>query len=162
MADHTTHVPVTPLVKSGEWSRCSIHGPPWQCAITEMGYAIYYGDSAAIGILTRRGFSANRGCHMGLSLQGDFPLKIVTSSEYYHRPDDCFLALVEAGADPRFQARTMGDLASLKEQLMVFAFRPKASLDVLKAVLKMDVADTERARERVMAQQALNHSYGKV
>lgn len=115
-----------------------------------MGYAIHFGDSAAIRILASRGISANKICHMGTSLKGDYPLGLVTSDRYHHRSDDCFLALLEVGADPKAQAKTNDDLSRLNDQLMGFAFRPNAGLNVLKAVLKMGVADTEWARDRLV------------
>lgn len=159
MADHTTQVPFTPMRDSNDWTRCVIHGNvsttretpiPCQCVVNEMGYAIHFGDSTAIRRLASRGISVNRICHMGTSFKGMYPLGLVTSDRYHHRSDDCFLALLEAGADPKSQAKTKEDLSRLKDQLMGFAFRPNAGLNVLKAVLKMGVADAESARDRLV------------
>lgn len=122
--------------------------------MTEMGYAIHYGDRMAINRHVRElGFSPNYPCHMDtekLPFDGKFPLDLVTSREYHHRSDDCFLALLEAGADLKSQAAGEEQLRYLKDQLMMFAFRPNASLEVLKVVLDLGVADTEWARERLV------------
>jgi hypothetical protein len=81
-----------------------------------------------------------------------FPLELATSSEYYHRSlaNACFLALVEAGADPKLQAVTEEQLRNLKDRLMVFAIRPSASLRVLEVALELGIADTEPGRERLV------------
>ncbi|KAK7708068.1 hypothetical protein SLS64_006890 [Diaporthe eres] len=99
------------------------------------------------------GSSPNLPCHIGMEktpFEGKFPLGLVTSCEYHHRMDDCFLALVDAGADLRSQTESEEQLGCLKKQLMMFAFRLNASLEVLKVVLELGVADTEWARERLV------------
>lgn len=163
MADLQKRLSPNRLFNSGVWFRCTIHGevltssessPPCKCIITEMGYAIHYGDIMAINRRVREfGTSPNCPCHIVMDrehCQGKFPLSLVTSREYHHRSDGCLLALLEAGADLRSQAENEEQLRDLKDQLMMFAFRPKASLDVLKVVLDLGVADTEWARERLV------------
>ncbi|KAL2276474.1 hypothetical protein FJTKL_00908 [Diaporthe vaccinii] len=119
-----------------------------------MGYAIHYGDRMAITRQVRGfGSSPKLPCHIGMEkipFDGRFPLGLMTSREYHHRTDDCFLALVDAGANLRSQTESEEQLGCLKNQLMMFAFRPNARLEVLKVVLDLGVADTECVPERLV------------
>ncbi|KKY39723.1 hypothetical protein UCDDA912_g00268 [Diaporthe ampelina] len=84
-----------------------------------------------------------------ISCAVDFPLGLVVSRKFHERSDECFLALLEAGADINSQAESEEEIRDLKDRLLVFAFRPRASLEVLEAVLEMGIADTEHGRERL-------------
>lgn len=160
------------IINEYAWSRCMIHGglftssdspTPCKCMITEMGYAIHYGDRMAIiRQVFEFGSSPNLPCHISkndIHFDGQFPLDLVTSREYHHRTDDCFLALLDAGADLKSQTESEEQLRYLKDQLMMFAFRPNASLEVLKVVLDLGVADTEWARERLVGAATERHWY---
>ena len=151
---------IAPHASEYVWFPCQCHGnghtsslapAPNECIITELGSAIRFGDERAIKRLIYHGASPNRPCHMDeYTCTVDFPLGLVTRREYYHRSDACFLALVEAGANIMSQAESDKELSNLKDQLMVFALRPKASPRVLKVVLKLGIADTEWGRERLV------------
>lgn len=156
MTSHGIRLPLVPLVESEVWNRCSLHtrlspsgDEVFPCIISIMGIVIRIGNSTAV---RKCGAFANRPCHMEVShIRGIFPLDLVTSPEYYHRSDACLLALADAGAAPRSQAKTKKDRRNLCEKLITFAFRPIASLEALKAVIDMGVGDTDWGRERLVS-----------
>lgn len=138
---------------------CPFHDTPFasggttlpECLVTELGCAIHMGYKTSIEDVIRRGRSPNRPCHM-ITASGatDSPLGFVVSRRFYYRSDECFLALLEGGADVNSQAQGELELWDLKDRILVFAFRPTASLEVLEAVLDMGIAETEQERERLV------------
>lgn len=159
MADQSISSIYLPLGSLYHWRRCPFHDAWYQlhilrvqhrCIISNVGSAIQLGDAEDLRIMLHDGASPNRACHWSEHTGFEFPLRLVTARRHHERTDECFFALLEAGANIQSQYTDEDDLCSLRDQLLLFAFRPNATLRVLEAALDMGIANSAGARERLV------------